>query len=398
MQSKFAGASRFVPSVSKRYQELLAAAENYTYQLPEEVRDGLLLKPLDAGNHHVHYLRAIYSALNVLNKLQLKAGSTVVDAGAGPGWLAEQFLILGYRVILLEPSGDMLDIARLRIERAEVKWKMNLMPRAEFVQASIEHLPPHLVNSSSADAVLFHEAWHHVIDEARAARNVFELLVPGGQMAVLTEGRWYPGDRALEVLLEKEMADYGTLESPFTREYMQFVLAQAGFEEIHYYHAVNGLFRVDEGRLTIEDVAGDGHEKGWNNCIARRPRQRDAESLDPATSSVVLAGPITASHGSDGLDLRVVVTNTGAATWRARAERGKGLVTLGVRGMNGSGHGQRELGGRGELARDVVPGETVVIEGVFRVGDAIGPFTASLVAEGSFWFAEEFSLHLGSTG
>ena len=393
MPSDFVGARRFVPSASKRYQELLRAAENYSYSLPQEVRNGLLLKPLDAGNHHVHYLRAIYGALNIIDKLHLSAGSTVVDAGAGPGWLAEQFLILGYRVILLEPSSDMINIAHLRIERAAVKWEMDLLARAEFVQASIEHLPHHLATSSSADAVLFHEAWHHVIDETRAAHNVFELLAPGGHMAVLTEGRWYPGDRALEVLLEKEMADYGTLESPFTRSYMQFVLEQAGFDDIHYYHAVNGLFRSDEGRLTVEDVAGDGHEKGWNNCIARRPKPRHRESLDPVASSASLVGNVKASCDGQFLKLYLAVTNTGAETWRARAERGKGLVTLGLRGLNGSGQGQRELVGRGELAHDVNPGQTVQIEGLFHIGDAIAPFTASLVAEGSFWFAEEFPIN-----
>ena len=392
-KTQFIGHKRFITESNARYQELLNAAEQYTYRLPKEVRTGLLLKPLDAANHHVHYLRAIYGVLNVINKLHLPGGSTIVDAGAGPGWLAEQLLLLGYRVILLEPSQDMLDIARLRIERAATKWEIDLLARAEFVQATVEHLPSHLDSSGSCQAVLFHEAWHHVIDEERAARNVYSLLAPGGQMAVLTEGRWIPGDRNLETLLEQEMEVYGTLESPFTRDYMHFVLESAGFTEVNFYHAINGLFRADEGKLTIEEVAAEGHEKGWNNCIARRPKEHP-HALNPLMCNATLMLQSKRHLDEDRVSVTVNAVNTGTMIWRANAERDEGLVTLGMMGTRPAGTGEKEVNGRGRLPNDVKPGETVSVTAEFRLSGAAAPFAVSLVAEGTFWFTERLVIEI----
>ena len=389
----FDGPRRYVEQSHARYQELVIAAEAYTWNIPPEHRAGLLLKPLDAVRGHVHYFRAIYNALNIIQKLDLPGG-TIVDAGAGPGWLAEQFLMIGYRVILLEPSQDMLDIARQRIERAGVKWDIDMLARAEFAKGTIEDLPPHLEGSGCAQAVVFHEAWHHVIDEHRAAHNVKNLLAPGGRIAVLGEGRWNPGDRSLEDQLDLEMATYGTLESPFTREYMDHVLRAAGFTEIDFFHSLNGIFSASEGRKTIEDVVGDGHERGWNNCLARRPRALGAGGLDPDTTHAQLHVEGVVASGPGLIRVSIRAENTGQTIWRAAAERDQGLVTMGVLGTLPSGAGEVELMARGTLARDVAPGESLVITGEFPLRDAKAPFHASLVAEGAFWFRERIRIQL----
>jgi len=379
----FEGPRRYVAQSHARYQELVAAAEAYTWKLSPEHRTGLLLKPLDAVRGHAHYFRAIYNALNIIQKLDLPGG-TIVDAGAGPGWLAEQFLMIGYRVILLEPSQDMLDIAKQRIERASTKWDIDMLARAEFAKGTIEDLPPHLQGSGCAQAVVFHEAWHHVIDEHRAARNVLNLLAPGGRIAVLGEGRWNPGDRSLEDQLDLEMATYGTLESPFTREYMDHVLREAGFAEVDFFHSLNGIFSASEGRRTIEDVVGDGHERGWNNCLARKPRL--AGELEPDATHARLQVAEVVASGEGMIRVSIRAENTGQTIWRARAERGQGLVTMGMLGTLASG--EVELMARGTLERDVAPGESLIIIGDFPLGEASAPFHASLVAEGSFWFRE----------
>lgn len=387
------GAGRYVTLAHGRYQELVAAAEAYTWNIPPEHRAGLLLKPLDAARGHVHYLRALYNALNIIQKLDLPGG-TIVDAGAGPGWLAEQFLMIGYRVILLEPSQDMLDIAQERIGRAAVKWGIDMLGRAEFVKGTIEDLPPHLAESGRAQAVVFHEAWHHVIDEHRAARNVLGLLEPGGRMAVLGEACWKPGDRALEQQLDQEMATYGTLESPFTRDYLVDVLRGAGFVEIEFFHALNGFFPAADGRKTIEDVVGDGHERGWNTCLARRPRALRSDELDPDLTRASLHLEAAAASAPGMIRVTIRAENTGQGIWRATAERGHGLVSMGMMGSLASGAGEVELMARGSLERDVAPGESLVITGEFPLRDARPPYHASLVAEGSFWFRDRIHVPL----
>lgn len=389
----FEGPRRYVTAAHARYPELVAAAEAYTWNIPPEHRAGLLLKPLDAARGHVHYFRAIYNALNIIQKLDLPGG-TIVDAGAGPGWLAEQFLMIGYRVILLEPSQDMLDIARERIARASTKWDIDMLARAQFVKGTIEDLPAELEGSASAQAVVFHEAWHHVIDEHRAARNVFGLLAPGGRMAVLGESRWNPGDRALEDQLDAEMASYGTLESPFTRDYMIHVLREAGFVEIDFLHTLNGFFSAADGRKTIEDVVGDGHERGWNTCLARRPQDLRPGELDPRLTQARFEVAEVARSGPGLVRIAIRAENTGQTLWRAEAKRGAGLVTLGVIGTPPSGEGEQELMSRGRLTRDVAPGESLVITGEFPLANSRAPYHASLVAEGSFWFRERIRVPL----
>jgi SAM-dependent methyltransferase len=387
----FTGPRRYVTAAHGRYDELVAAAEAYTWKIPPEHRTSLLLKPLDATRGHVHYFRAIYNALNIIQKLDLPGG-TIVDAGAGPGWLAEQFLMIGYRVILLEPSQDMLDIAKRRIERASAKWDIDMLARAEFVRGTMESLPPELEGSGRAQAVVFYEAWHHVIDEAKAARNVFGLLAPGGQMAVLGESRWNPGDRALEDELDAEMARYGTLESPFTRDYLTHLLRETGFVEIDFLHSLNGFFSAGDGGKTIEDVVRDGHERGWNTCVARRPRALRPGALDPDSTGARFT-VIEATESSPGtLRVTLQAENTGETIWRAHAEREEGLVTMGATGTLPSGAGDVELMARGALERDVAPGESLRITGEFPLADRRPPYHASLVAEGSFWFRERIRL------
>lgn len=392
-EGSFQGPRRYVTQAHGRYQELVAAAEAYTWKIPPEHRTGLLLKPLDATRGHVHHLRALYNALNIIQKLDLPGG-TIVDAGAGPGWLAEQFLMIGYRVILLEPSQDMLDIARQRIERASIKWDIDMLARAEFAKGTMEDLPPHLEGSGCAQAVIFYEAWHHVIDEQRAARNAWNLLAPGGRMAVLGESCWNPGDRALEDQLDQEMATYGTLESPFTRDYLTHVLREAGFVEIEFFHALNGFFPASDGRKTIEDVVGDGHERGWNTCLARRPRAPRAGELDPDATHARLQVESAIACAPGMIRVSIRAENTGQTTWRAGAEREQGLVTMGMTGTLASGAGEVELMARGTLGRDVAPGESLIITGEFPLRDAQAPFHASLVAEGSFWFRERIRVAL----
>jgi SAM-dependent methyltransferase len=122
---------------------------------------------------------------------------------------------------------------------------------------------------ASFDAVLFHEALHHVVDERLTLSETLRVLKPGGVLGVC-EWAWSPGDADLESKLEEEMREFGTLESPFTREYLDHVLDATGFVDIRRYHAVNGLFPEEDGARTLESVT-DAHALSTNTLTARRP-------------------------------------------------------------------------------------------------------------------------------
>ncbi len=61
-------------------------------------------------------------------------------------------------------------------------------------------------------------------------------------MLGIVEGAWHPGNKALERQLVKEMDTYGTLENPFSIEYLDCLLKRYGFIDQVRYISVNGFF------------------------------------------------------------------------------------------------------------------------------------------------------------
>ena len=105
------------------------------------------------------------------------------------------------------------------------------------------------------DAVLFYEALHHLADEAVGLKKVHDVLKPGGVVGITGEGNWQPGNVVQEGLLAEEMERFGTLESPFTFEYLEFSLRKAGFRGITRYHGVNGFYPIEAEDAPIKEVA-----------------------------------------------------------------------------------------------------------------------------------------------
>jgi len=80
----------------------------------------------------------------------LPAGAKVLDAGCGPGIVAEAFLAAGYRVSGVDLSAEMIARARVRCAR--------FGERARFEQRSLDTLPP----ARAFDAAVTRFVLHHV--------------------------------------------------------------------------------------------------------------------------------------------------------------------------------------------------------------------------------------------
>ena len=196
----------------------------------------------------------------------------MVEVGCGPGWLTEFLLGLGYRVVAIEPCRELVDITRERITRFEQKYDLTLKDRFQFIISTLEELTIDERQSIKASSVFFYETLHHMIDERKALRYVYEMLDDAGYLAIFGEGRWYPDNKEQENLMCEEMKRYGTLESPFTHDYLRFVLETTGFNDIKFYHAVNGLFSTDDENLTIGQAAvmQATSTQHLNTVVARR--------------------------------------------------------------------------------------------------------------------------------
>jgi SAM-dependent methyltransferase len=213
----------------------------------------------------------MFQILNMLRVLNLDVGARIMEVGSGSGWVTEILVGLGYSVEAVEPSSQMIDASRDRIGKFKEKHRFNECP-VSYHQSTLEELDCETV--ASVDAVLFYEALHHVADEAVGLKKVHDVLKPGGVVGITGEGNWQPGNVVQEGLLAEEMERFGTLESPFTFEYLEFSLRKAGFRGITRYHGVNGFYPIEAEDAPIKEVA-DLSARFSNNITAKRPAIAD---------------------------------------------------------------------------------------------------------------------------
>jgi len=236
------------------------------------------------------------------------------------------------------------------------------------------------------DAVMFHEALHHVIDEHAALGKVFALLRPGGCLSVSGEGSWTPGDRNLERSLDAEMDRYGTLESPFTRPYLRHLLEASGFEDIQFHFGVNGMFPEAQAHVELHQVAS-APATAAHMLLAWRPLDGNprAAALDPGETAAEMT-VLTAAWDQGGLEVSVRLRNTGRTLWPSHAPPLRQGVTLALT-RHATATDQPEAANRCPLSHSVPPGGETVLHWRFEAPALEGePCYLRLVAEQAFWF------------
>jgi ubiquinone/menaquinone biosynthesis C-methylase UbiE len=107
------------------------------------------------------------------DRLQLSPGTTVIDLGAGTGKLTRDLVPTGAHVIAVEPLPEM----RAQLEAA--------VPGAKVLAGSAEEL---LLPDESVDAVVAASAFHW-FDTDRALEEIHRVLVPGGALGTVGNGR-----------------------------------------------------------------------------------------------------------------------------------------------------------------------------------------------------------------
>ena len=265
--ANFSGHKRYLGQTAEQLEQFRATAQSYPGLLSMSEALGLFTKPFDRSCGHASFFFPMFQVLNMLRVLQLEAGARIMEVGSGPGWVTKILVGLGYRVEAVEPSSEMIAAAKDRLSKFKDKHRFAECP-VTYHQSTLEEFDCQSV--APVDAVLFYELLHHLADEAVGLTNVFKVLKPGGLVGITGEGNWQPGNGEQEGLLIKEMERFGTLESPFTFEYLEFALREAGFTDIVRYHGVNGFYPVEAENTPLRDVA-DLSARFCNNVTAKRP-------------------------------------------------------------------------------------------------------------------------------
>ena len=306
---------RFVVSPSER--ERLTAAREYVAKLEPDERAYLYRKPYIAAGG-ANQFSELYTVFNAVQVLGLAPGNTVLEVGSGPGWVTELLVLLDVNVTCIEPAADMVAIARERIDATFAHHRIAKRPRVEFLQSSLEQAE---LPEQSFDAVLFHESLHHIVDERVCIGQAFRALKPGGRM-VVCEWCWIPGNAVLEASLQEQMERFGTLESPFTQQYLESLLLDTGFEEITRYHSINGFVPAAHGHRSVESAAEAPADR-TNNLTAVRPygmpTSRERNAVDPKRVSVELV-KVEWKPGGNVVDVHIRVRNDSDAV----------LITTGI--------------------------------------------------------------------
>lgn len=382
------GHRRLVNDLTHRRADFLQAANDYVRNVGEGGQAFLYLKPFVNSPGHDVFFTELYQALNIIRAMALPTGARLIEVGSGPGWITEILVLLGYQVDAIEPSADMIDVARHRVTACLTHHRVDQPPRVTFHCQPFEDCD---LADDSFDGILFHESLHHVIDEDQVLALSLRKLCPGGVLGVSGDEVWHPGDAAQAEFYRQETERYGTLESPFTREYLDHLLAKHGFERVVRYHGVNGLFPLEEGRRTLAEAA---QFPGWayNLLTARKPG--GARSLWTTANCAVGVGAkielvaCCCDTARGEVHVRARLSNTGQTAWLSAAPGG-GYITLGLRlGEPGTAE-MREASHRARLPRVVEPGERVSIEHTFHMpADApAGDWQLDLVHEHIAWFS-----------
>jgi arsenite methyltransferase len=164
-----------------------------------------------------------------------RPGERIVDIGAGPGFLAAELAAEGARVVAVDPSASMRELARARGDFA-------------IEDGSAEALP---LPDGSVDAAVATQVLEYVPDVSGALAEIRRVLRPGGRVLLLDTDWdsvvWHSGDadrtRAVLAAWEEHLAD------PYLPRTLGGALRQAGFTEVT--PSVWPLFNTGADRATF---------------------------------------------------------------------------------------------------------------------------------------------------
>jgi 2-polyprenyl-3-methyl-5-hydroxy-6-metoxy-1,4-benzoquinol methylase len=352
---------RFLSNSKERVHEYLEAARAYPEKLPEGSLGYLYRKPYDQRQGHGDFFLNMNNILGLINAMSLPAHASILEVGCGPGWVTEILALLGYKVTAFDPSDDFIEIARNRIfDAASARKYPDLEKNVTFIVNTLEDIE---FPEDSFDGIIFYDILHHIIDEEKGLNNCSKWIRDSGALGII-EGAWNPGNIALEAALNEEMKNYGTLESPFTPEYLDFLLQKNGFTEIERLVGINGFFPLSALDLSPRSIMSlDPNSR--NDLIARKTGYTYSSKQDANTKVELIINACTIEN--DLVKLVITVKNIGDTILLGGTTNKPGLITLAMRRGTVGDNDFMEAGNRVTLAEDIHPGHQVDLNAVFNL-------------------------------
>jgi len=302
----------------------------------------------------------------VLQALEATPGATVLEFGAGTGWLSRFLTQLGCRAVLLDVSSTALRIAQELYRRVPVVGERPLPEFLLFDGRTIA-LP-----DASVDRIVSFHAFHHAPNPAAMVAEFARILRPGGRAVFAEPGPTH--SRAPQS--QFEMRTYGVVENDIDVHELWRAAQACGFSDMRLmiFHGLpfdvsleqfedflrggpTGAEWLAEARLFLRNVRNFVLVKEG----AEREESRSARGIACEIHATLAAAT---SPAADSLRLAATVTNTGRAVWLPRSAM-YGGVSLGIHVFDAAGTlvlTQVLDTPLTRLDREVLPGETATVD------------------------------------
>lgn len=364
--------------------ELNAMAERYFSSL--ESHEHHLAKPFASAADTPQLLISLGT---LIQGLSLEPGMTVLEYGAGTGWLSRFLTQLGCRMVLLDVSRTALDIARNLYSLQPV---IGERPEPAFLTFDGRRIE---LDDASVDRIICFDSFHHAPNPGDVLREFARVLRPGGIAGFIEPGP----EHSRNPQSQYEMRTYGVVENDIDIHAIWRDAKGSGFTDLRL-----AAWNVPPFHVSLEeyeDLLSSGGTlvrwAQWSRSFMRDVRAfflskgevkaRDIKRPDGMRAAIE-AEIVGQPAGGAPVQIRARVQNSGTAPWPA-SDRIPGGVSLG-------GH-LYESGGRlldlnflwRSLPRELAPGEGVEI--TFETPPlASGSYILELdcVANEVAWFAQ----------
>ena len=145
--------------------------------------------------------------------LRLMPPMVIADLGAGEGASSLLLAQNAKRVIAVDTSAKMIDVAREQALRAGI---LNI----EYRLGDMEDIP---IDSSTVDLAFFSQSLHHALHPARALAEAHRILKPGGRIVILDLAK-HRFEEARELYADEWLG--------FSESDLQSMLQHSGFHNI----------------------------------------------------------------------------------------------------------------------------------------------------------------------
>jgi SAM-dependent methyltransferase len=298
----------------------------------------------------------------LLQALRLTPGMTVLEFGAGSGWLSRVLTQMGCRAVLLDVSATALRVAREHYRRQPV---IGTQPEPVFLEFDGRRID---LADGSVDRIVCFDAFHHA-PNPRAVIAEFGRVLGAGGVAGFVE----PGPRHAEAPRSRfESRTYGVVERDVDVHDIWRAAQGNGFADLRMcvFHAPP--YHVSLGEY--EDLLAGGQAgAGWlaaTRTFLRHVRsfylvKAGAEQSDSRAAAGLAcemsAALAAAAEAGRPIAVDAVVTNTGSAAWLPSGSD-PGGVALGAHLYDDSGvllTFDFKTQALTEPPRRIEPGETV---------------------------------------